>query len=188
VAVVATGLAGVFCSIMIYHCTRRPLWNGAPTAVRFLLTTVILGLSTALVTTRMATGISAVPPVVGSLRDPISTILIALLTAAGMKLSFEAALFCHLRSKQNTPLKRSARLMTGELAGAAKWRFALGTFGGLMLPLLWLNSEIDVLAPGPAMSLLVVGQFAALLAGELLERYLFFTAVAASRMPGGLRT
>jgi len=188
VAVVATGLAGVFCSIMIYHCTRRPLWNGAPTAVRFLLTTVILGLSTALVTARMATGISAVPPVVGSLRDPISAILISLLTAAGLKLSFEAALFCHLRSKQNTPLKRSARLMAGELAAAAKWRFALGAFGGLMLPLLWLNSEIDVLAPGPAVSLLVVVQFAALLAGELLERYLFFTAVAASRMPGGLRT
>src|SRR5262245_16159783 len=42
-SVVTAGLVGIGCSIMIYHCTRRALWNGAATTVRFGLTTLLLG-------------------------------------------------------------------------------------------------------------------------------------------------
>ncbi len=85
-----------------------------------------------------------------------------------------------------TPLKRSALLMTMDLASAAKWRFALGITGGILLPGLWLwHSESS---GAWLLHAVVAGQFLALVAGELLERYLFFTAVVASRMPGGLRT
>ncbi len=64
---------------------------------------------------------------------------------------------------------------------------ALGIAGGIPLPLwLWQGRT------SPSATLLlhtfVTGQFLMLLGGELLERYLFFTAVVASRMPGGLRT
>jgi len=186
--VVGAGLAGIFCSIMIYQCTRRPLWSGPATAIRFLLTTVVLGLSAALLTT-----------VVGSLflapaGDRLSVTGVAqnlfpiLVVAVGLKLTFEASLLAHLRGKQLTPLKRSALLLTGDLARVAKWRFALGIAGGLVVPAIWIwNSRQGASGP-PFPYVLLIGQFAALLAGELLERYLFFTAVVAPRMPGALRT
>jgi hypothetical protein len=51
-----------------------------------------------------------------------------------------------------------------------------------------LNSPLPGQAVGSDMFLTVtVGMlFVACLAGEVLERYLFFTAVAAPKMPGGL--
>jgi hypothetical protein len=58
--------------------------------------------------------------------------------------------------------------------------------GGILLPAVWMGRD-DPAAPA-LLHLVVIGQFAALLAGELFERYLFFSAVVASRMPGGLRT
>jgi hypothetical protein len=112
----------------------------------------------------------------------------ALIGTAALKLLFEASLFGHLRSKQHTPLKRSAQLMTGDLSRAVKWRFSLGIIGGVLLPGMWLWLGGGPVSTGIALPAVVAGQFFALLAGELLERYLFFTAAVASRMPGGLRT
>jgi len=54
---------------------------------------------------------------------------------------------------------------------------ACGIAGGVILPLLFtVNHSIAGLAFG-ALALAVIG--------ELLERYLFFTAVAPAKMPGG---
>jgi len=111
-----------------------------------------------------------------------------LIIAAACKLAFEASLFAHLRGKQHSPMKRSALLMTGDLATAAKWRFALGVVGGWLLPAFWIWQVRATASAAIVSHVLIAGQFAALLAGELLERYLFFTAVVAPRMPGGLRT
>jgi Fe-S-cluster-containing dehydrogenase component/DMSO reductase anchor subunit len=186
--VVGAGLAGVVCSIMIYQKTRRPFWNGPATATRFLLTTVVLGLAAALFATVVRilvfSGTSSATDIaqVARLEFP------PLILAVALKLLFEAALFLHLQNRQLTPLKRSALLLTGDLAKAAKWRFALGAIGGLALPGFWL-ALADPQSANPAMlSVLIVGQFAMLLAGELCERYLFFTAAVAPSMPGGLRT
>lgn len=186
--VVGTGLVGIICSIMIYHCTRRALWNGAPTAVRFLLTTILLGTSTALFTTFAGAAIVSSPSA-GNAVGRIAEILLPILIATtAVKLVFEASLFGHLGSKQNTPLKRSALLMTGDLAQATKWRFALGIAGGIILPTMCILQG----RAGSSLSLIsqamIAAQFALLVAGEVLERYLFFTAVVASRMPGGLQT
>jgi Fe-S-cluster-containing dehydrogenase component/DMSO reductase anchor subunit len=187
-AVVGAGLAGIVCSIMIYHCTRRALWNGPATTVRFGLTTLLLGQATALLTMLMGADF-----VHGDAADVVVRSLTAwlfpgiVLTTAG-KLFFEASLFAHLRNRQMSPLKRSALLMTGELARGTAWRFALALAGGILLPAVWMGRH-DPSAPAPLLlHLVVIGQFAALLAGEMLERYLFFSAVVASRMPGGLRT
>ncbi|HEY2251492.1 MAG TPA: DmsC/YnfH family molybdoenzyme membrane anchor subunit, partial [Planctomycetaceae bacterium] len=186
--VVGAGLAGVFCSIMIYQCTRRPLWNGPATAIRFLLTTVLLGLSAALFTAAVENLSPVSAGGEGAVSGMARTLFPGLIVATALKLIFEASLFRHLRSKQHTPLKRSALLMTGDLATAAKWRFALGIVGGIVWPAIWIWRD-HTQASGVLFShALIIGQFAALLAGELLERYLFFTAVVAPRMPGGLRT
>jgi DMSO reductase anchor subunit len=54
------------------------------------------------------------------------------------------------------------------------------------MPLMLLASQSDDFSRA-SLLILVVMLFAACLVGELLERYLFFAAVAAPRMPGGLR-
>ena len=40
---VGAGFLGVFCSIMVYAVTRRPLWSFPQTFTRFGLTLLILG-------------------------------------------------------------------------------------------------------------------------------------------------
>ncbi len=186
--VVVSGLAGVLCSIMIYQCTRRPLWNGPATASRFLLTTALLGISTAIATSVTAAALTSSRDSREAGTPFVDVLFTGLLVACGLKLASEAALFRHLWSKQHTPLKRSALLLTGDLAYAAKWRFALGLVGGVVLPTLWLAQGRQAVATDATSLAIGALQFCLLLAGELLERYLFFTAVVAPRMPGGLRT
>jgi hypothetical protein len=105
------------------------------------------------------------------------------------KLTFEAAVFRHLWFRKMTPLRRSALLMTRELSNTTLARFALGLLGGIILPLM-LASEAESLSEGhgPVQFVVMTGLlFAACLAGELLERFLFFAACAAPQMPGGIR-
>ena len=186
--VVVAGLAGIGCSIMIYHCTRRRLWNGPATAMRFLMTTIVLGLSASLLMSAAGAPFSSVPGATAMTIGLAEIVFPGLMIIVACKLMFEASLFLHLRSKQQTPMKRSALLMAGDLAPAAKWRFVLGVVGGLVLPALWIWQVRQAASAAIFSHVLIAGQFAALLAGELLERYLFFTAVVAPRMPWGLRT
>src|SRR5262249_46101204 len=155
--------------------------------VRFGLTTLLLGQSTALLTMLVGADFA-----IGDASDIVhhltGLLFPGLVATTAAKLLFEASLFAHLRNRQMSPLKRSALLMAGALTRATKWRFALGFVGGILLPALWMGRD-DPTAPAlPLLHVVITGQFAALLAGELLERYLFFSAVVASRMPGGLRT
>lgn len=186
--VVASGLCGVICSILIYASTRRPLWNGTGTALRFLLTTVVLGLATALFTSLAGSMILMSVTAQRVMLEYGQMLCVGLMVAAGAKLIVEAALFRHLTAKQNTPLKRSALLLTGELATPAKWRFGLGVMGGIVLPgMLWSLYTRGVVMPSPlVIAAITTGIFGCCLMGELIERYLFFTGVVAPRMPGGV--
>jgi DMSO reductase anchor subunit len=188
IAVVVTGLAGVACSILIYQCTGRELWSGARTSWRFLLTGVVLGISATLLLSLIGSACSSSLTITDVMRDYGRALAGALLLSAGTKLLGEALIFVHLRDRLHTPLKRSALLLTGDIARFTFCRFLLGAMGGLLLPW-WLVSDAAT-AEGTTgwPALLIAGaSFGCLLAGELLERYLFFTAVATPRMPGGLR-
>ncbi len=80
-------------------------------------------------------------------------------------------------------------LMTGELSNYTLARFAAGLAGGIVIPailLIRMRSE-DGPADPIALAALTAVLFLACMVGELLERYLFFAAVAAPRMPGGIR-
>jgi formate dehydrogenase iron-sulfur subunit len=100
-----------------------------------------------------------------------------LLIATG-KLLWELSVYRHLHDAGWTTMKRTALLMTGQLKLQAVARFVCGTIGGIVLPLLGLRGLANV---GTALGILVF-----LLSGELLERYLFFTAVIPPKMPGGI--
>lgn len=190
-SVVASGALGVFCSVMIYHSTRRPFWHLTTAGLRFLLTTFVLGIATAMLTSMVAAlwldSLSAAEVMAryGAL------LCQALIATAAIKLVLDASIFAHLLSKHATPLKRTAMLMTGELLGPTGQRFVAGVFGGLILPA-WLLSASSPTAGGSFgdgfLAAVVLGIFVATLAGELLERHLFFVAAVAPRMPGGLTT
>jgi formate dehydrogenase iron-sulfur subunit len=187
-SVAATGAIAVFCSVMIYVFTQREYWSFSRVGVRFTLTCALLGIA-AMWLSILAAMIAAPSLQLTELVAKASPLLCqALIVTAVVKLTWEAAIFRHLLFRRMTPLRRSAMLQAGDLSRVTLARFALGLLGGVMMPLfiLWQTSEagdvtgIEFVA---ATSLL----FIACLAGELLERYLFFTACAAPRMPGGIR-
>lgn len=181
------GLAGIGCSVMIYASTRRAFWNPAYTGLKFLLTAIVLGIPVALILQLAGAGWSSAGSVAHSLREVGRPLCLALIAATGLKLLAEAAVFGWLRSRTLTPLRRTAHLMTGALARPTAARFGLGALGGLVLPaLLWALGSPAVNGAPPA-ALAVVTALLVLvlnLAGELLERYLFFAAVVAPKMPG----
>lgn len=186
-AVALAGLAGIVCSIKIYQCTRRPFWNGTTTSLKFLLTSAWLGTATTLCAALLGahwihSGTSA------GFQQYITGLCRALVVIAGAKLLVELMLLFRLCDRVHTPLRRSALLLAGKLSKVFAARLVCGGFGGLLMPSCLLL-ELDrgdglSMAAGWIGSCLLVAS----LAGELLERYLFFTAAVAPRMPGDLRT
>lgn len=151
-----SGLAAVACSVMVYEATRRPSWRAHSTGAKFFASTVVLGAATVFL-------------VSGGAHCGVARVLAL---AAAIKLCGEATVFGHLKSRRHTALKRTAMLMSGDLARTTTWRFLCGVAGGVILPLL---------GSGLICGLLV---FALTVAGELLERHLFFVAATAPHMPG----
>jgi formate dehydrogenase iron-sulfur subunit len=163
VAVSLLGLLGVFCSMMIYHDTQRTLWNWRRSAPLFFGTMALLGLSAALIANSSSGALSAI-----------------LVVAVVAKLAVEVSVLRHVRDRDLTSLKKTALLVTGLFQPIAFVRLACLMAGGIGLPLL-LKTGAFAFAP------VVIGScaFALLIAGELLERLLFFRVVDAPKMPGG---
>lgn len=181
-AVALSGILGVFCSVMVYAATQREHWRGALTGFKFAATSAVLGSSTTLMVALLSSDEHAALLLTGGFRA-----LGAFLCASmALKLLVELSMFRHLRKRSHSTLKRSAMLMTGELRGATGWRFVCGAIGGIVLPALSLVAAPDSgVSPQTLMTMAVVA-FLFCLVGELLERYLFFAAAPASKMPGGL--
>jgi Fe-S-cluster-containing dehydrogenase component/DMSO reductase anchor subunit len=184
-AVAMSGLVGVFCSTMIYASTRRAYWNPLYTGLKFFLTCIVLGIPIALL---MCLGVAAWGMVGGKpfiVPENMSAMCRCLFAAVAAKLLLEAAVLSWLSARTLTPLRRTAVLMTGELSRVTIARFACGVIGGLALPGLLVAwcSQADEVSPA---AILAVAVLVLVLncAGELIERYLFFAAVVAPKMPG----
>jgi Fe-S-cluster-containing dehydrogenase component/DMSO reductase anchor subunit len=188
-AAAACGLMGVFCSVMIYVDTRRPFWGFSSTALKFFLTGLVLGIPAAILVSLL--GAVCIDSL--SLREVQSEFgqvaLRGLVAASAVKLAVESLVLFHLRDREQTALKRTALLLTGELAPVFLKRVAFGLVGGVALPLV-LIGEGTIAGPGgfrPMFECVIVGLTLMLtLLGELLERYLFFTAAVAPKMPGAV--
>ncbi len=159
------GIGGVACSAMIYAVTSRVWWRARVTGVKFALTCAVCGLAAVLAT---APG------------RPLAGLLAAV---CGAKLVWEATIFRHLGEGGSVDLGRTARLLSRELRTVTLWRFGVGAVGGVLLPLLMVTAGLPPVLLVAAAGLSFVG----VVAGELLERWQFFTACAGPRMPGGLR-
>ncbi len=163
------GFIAVFSSLMLYVDTRREFWSFYHAGVRFAGTTLLLGM----------VGWMAIQFYGGTL--PAA----ALLCVVGCSLSkvlLEASVMMHNGARGWTPLKRTARLIVGPLRVAAGFRMFAFSMGGVLFPMLGLTGSI------PMNGDLAFVCFAGLLAGELAERFLFFTAVSPSQMPGGIQS
>jgi formate dehydrogenase iron-sulfur subunit len=179
-AVAIAGLGSVLCSVMVYAATLRTYWSFSRAGFRFLMTTAVLGSAAALC---FALGIARAHD--GEMPVALRGLCIALAGFSLLKLAGEASALLHLRDKQQNDLKRSALLLVGELMPLTRARYALGFVGGVVFPAL-----IALVAPsGVSNGLVLCGVLALLLclAGELLERLTFFSAMSAPKMPGGLR-
>lgn len=173
------GMLAVACSVMIYARTRRAFWNTGPTAGKFGLTCAVLGIAVLLFIEAIAADDR--PFAATSGREMCRWLAAAML----VKLLCEGAVFAHLRRTRRGPLKRTALLMLGELKPITQARFALGMFGGVLLPLAMVNFSSAVAADQPRLAVAIYSlMMVAVLLGELAERYLFFTAVVAPKMPG----
>lgn len=159
---VGLGLLGVYCSAMIYHDTQRPFWHFSISGAKFFATCFVLGLVTA----------AAVQVILIKELSPM--FLYLSMPLLGLKLLMEMN---HLEAAGDaaySPAKKTAQLMLKPLKLITMLRFAFGTGGFLALVIAFFAPIFIVLAA------------ALLLAGELLERTLYFKAVAAPKMPGGV--
>jgi Fe-S-cluster-containing dehydrogenase component/DMSO reductase anchor subunit len=188
-SVAATGAVAVFCSTMIYVFTQRECWSLLRVGVRFMLSSGLLGVATVWLSVLVTTIVVPTSELFALVREcgPVLCWTLVALTTA--KLTWEGAIFRHLWLRKMTPLKRSALLMIGDLSTVTLARFALGALGGAILPtMLAADAAKLVEGAGLVQFVVVTGMlFAACVAGELFERYLFFTACAAPQMPGGIR-
>jgi DMSO reductase anchor subunit len=175
-ATVVSGLLGVFCSAMIYHDTRRDFWHLRFSAERFFGTTALLGTATSLLVLTLASPSFLVLPVLAGLT----------FCAGTMKLAVELPIFRRLEIEDFSPLYKTALLLDGRLGLLHRWRMACGISGGVALPALLALQTLTPTTP----SWLVIGEAASTLAlclaGELIERRLFFVAVQPVKMPGGI--
>ncbi len=178
------GVAAVFCSVMIYVYTQREFWSFTQTAGKFYLTAAILGIAAAWLSILLLDTVFEHPAAEQLSQSVGNNLLRALMIASGCKLLFELSLLRNLGARRVTPLKRSAQLLVGPLSNQTFARLALGLLGGVVMPAFLLAGH----GTTEVASIIIVSMlFVACLAGELLERYQFFAAVAAPRMPGGVR-
>ncbi|WP_166831689.1 DmsC/YnfH family molybdoenzyme membrane anchor subunit [Thalassoroseus pseudoceratinae] len=179
-----TGGFGLFCSVMIYVFTKREFWNFLPTFLKFTLTAILLGAAATLASLIGCTLISWEPLFTSSEELAGKSMLRVIIITGTVKLLLEFSLFRHLLFRHETPLKRSARLMIGPLQRSTIARFTLGLLGVVVVPL----ALLDGWGTEAINSASVIGGalllFLACICGELLERYQFFSACAAPRMPG----
>jgi DMSO reductase anchor subunit len=177
--VAASGVLGIFCSMMLYQVTSRRWWSAARTSVRFAGTSVVLGLSTTSVTLFLS-GLFAGDGEWAWAASKSLMLPLSLLTL--LKLGTDASILLHLSARGLGELKRTATLLVGELRAQAAARAVLGALGALLALLLSRESELGA---GASLAILCV-VWALLLAAELLERTLFFRALSAPTMPGAV--
>jgi hypothetical protein len=144
-----------------------------------VLTAAVLGLATTIL------GILVSGVLDGSwetARAAAASLALPLVAAALLKLTLDAEIFLHLNARGLGELKRTAVLLVGELRKHSAARFGLGLLAVALA--LALTSSLAVSMGGTIA--LALASWALFLAGEGLERVLFFRAVSAPKMPGAV--
>jgi DMSO reductase anchor subunit/ferredoxin len=192
-ATAASGIIAVICSVMIYVRTHRPFWALPRTGAKFLLSCVVLGLPCALLVSLAASLWETQFHASQIMQDYGQQLCRWIILFTTTKLIVESTIFLHLAQKsQFTPLKRTAILLAGDLGQTTMLRYFFGIIGGLLLPAILLSSRAIAQGQDAFQPLFLIAtvifSFVLLLIGELLERYLYFAASSATKMPGALQS
>jgi DMSO reductase anchor subunit/ferredoxin len=178
--VAVTGIAGVACSVLIYTRTRRTSWRPATVTAKFALTATVCGIAVVLWASTVSSGLGVGAPD-GLAPGRVDALLLVLAALVVVKLAGEASVLGTFRWRtgaDDPERARRARLLTGELRPVAARRLVLGALGGVVLPFI-----LAVTAPGGSWvsTALMTVALATLVAGELIERTLFFTTASPPR-------
>jgi Fe-S-cluster-containing dehydrogenase component/DMSO reductase anchor subunit len=164
-----TGLAGILCSAMIYIDTRRPFWSPGSTLPKFFGTTLLLGLASLAAT--LAWGHDL----------PFRWLVLAAAGGAAWLQAVEFLTGWLSYRRRESPAHRSALILARLLGGPILARLGL-TLAALVL------ANVAIATAGRAAAFSATA-FALLLAASfIIERYCYFAASAAPKMPGGVST
>jgi DMSO reductase anchor subunit len=164
-ASLATGLLGVFCSAMIYVDTRRPFWSVWLTMPNFFGTTFLLGATTG-------------GALLACLRSPLAAAFVIAATAIRTALfGWETVTFRAALRDEGSATHRSALTTARLLRWLPVTRAAL--FG--ISTIASVAAIFDAIGLTPLWAVLAL---VSTLGSQLLERYNYFRAVVAPRMPG----
>ncbi|QDU60507.1 Anaerobic dimethyl sulfoxide reductase chain B [Planctomycetes bacterium Pan216] len=185
--IVTVGVVAIFSSAMIYHDTRRPYWHLGRSLSKFLLTALILGISVNLSVEIVTAAWSNDVPLTTFMRVSAPELCGVLILATLVKMAIDASVFAHLMDNQQTPLKRTAILMARHLSEVTACRFLFALIGGVVIPAVFMLGHQDGDLQNLPFAIIVTSLSLGLsLGAEFAERYLFFTSVAAPKMPGGV--
>jgi DMSO reductase anchor subunit len=146
---------------MVYVDTGREFWRLGRTGARFLGSVLVLGAAIAWACGAVGNG-------------PAIVILVAL---TGARLAGAASMLMPGKKASRDALTKSALLHWSHFRNLTLAWLALWIVGGAVVPALaFLGAPAFLCAPIAML---------ALLAGDLIERSLFFSAIAPSKMPGG---
>ena len=197
VGVAAAGALGVVSSVMVYAVTPKHWWRARTTGTKFGLTALIGGLAIVMLTSELAAVRLGAGLPARTWTHVVTPAAKALAVVCLLKLLFESLIFTHLRPPRARPrsrrygrvgdsttaeLRRTASLLSGALLRFTVARFALTLVCGVALPITLVTVPFHALVSSIGCALVLAG----CVGGELIERYQFFRAVSAPRMPGGL--
>ncbi|MGP0064080.1 MAG: DmsC/YnfH family molybdoenzyme membrane anchor subunit [Isosphaeraceae bacterium] len=181
--VVLCGSAGLACSVLVYHVVRRPFWHASFGGVKFAGTAIVLGLAVALAALGIASMLDPAMLRGAEFQRPLTLIALSLMAAMSAKLWIEARLARGFAGSELAALRKTGLLLGGPLQRPARLRRLFGVVGGVVLPAAavlgatWASPGATAVAAALALVFSI--------SGELIERYLFFTAVVKPKMPGG---
>ena len=170
----AMGPLAVFTSVMIYADTRRAFWALPLTATRFYGATVVLGVTAAATVMAWMELFGA-----AHLAFAFRVSMIVSIAVRTLLFGWELWRAWHGLRDTSNPCHRSEqtiRVLLPWLTPARLALFFLATF----------FSIVAIAASGAVSAIVMSLALVATFAAQLLERFSFFTAVTAPRMPGGV--
>ncbi len=177
-----SGLLGLFCSIKIYAVTGRPFWRLDRTALRFVGTALVLGASVSSAAWTVAQAFS----VNADASAARLSVLLPLMVGLPMlvKLGLERGVLLHGEvGHDDAALARTRRLFDEALRPLVRRRTILAVAFGVGVPLG--QAGLAAWSPGgPATMAAGILCLVGCLAGECVERSLFFQGEAMRGMPG----
>ena len=177
VAALVLGIAGLFCSGMIYVATRRELWSGVRTLTLFFASAGVSG-GAWCTFVLAATGSNATRALMMGVG--LATVLVMV-----AKLVWEWKHLTGPALPLDSELQRRSRtLISQSLGGLRQFRMTMA-LGGIAL-LLHAIAASSVL-PTTVVAGVAFAAALALMLGEYCERIIYFSSVVYDRMPGTMR-